>query len=170
MTEGARARPRRVRVAPLRVEYETSPLPISAWLLIAGLSLLLLGAFQFVPDRVSITSLKHPVPIRRQEGNSILRQDDRAFIINRVIRGEALDADYLVMGSSAAREATYDSDGLQGAVEAECGARPAFVELTTPGAGPLEALFLISRNGLKAHQTVLLVISPGNLHVTASTG
>ena len=142
------------KIPALQVDYQLVPLPWRHWLLTATLfsviaALLILW---LIPNSLAISDLLF-LPQSAQKNDGV-----RNFLIARSEKTQ--DADIIILGTSAAREALVHEQELSDRMLDRCGMQLRFVELTSESQTILEHLFLVKQISLSKEQLVVLTISP----------
>lgn len=137
------------RVEATTVDCVVTPLPRHAWLATTVLLLLLsMLALSLLSDAAWIDP-RRLAPI---EDYALDNKDSTVFALARARAPDRAQADFLLLGSSATREATWDEATLAKAGMGRV------AKLTSSGQTPLESLFLLEQQPLRRGQVVILSI------------
>ena len=148
------------KAAPIQLEAVSPPLPARAWgavlicSLITTLALLLLPLTS--PSVAPATSWMRLVDTR---------DDDQAYVGAKVLAGDLEQADFVLLGTSSAREAFWPEAALQAALEQGGGTSSRIVNLASSAQSPIEMLFLATMRPTKPGQLYIVLINLSALQI-----
>ena len=153
------AKSKHSQAVPTQIEVDTTPLPLLALVcavMVAGLFLLLALTADF-------TAAEAQSDRSFWRNMSDTANDDLAFVMSKVLSGDAAAADVLILGTSSLREALASDSELNTQLKQQNSSRISAMNLATAAQSPIESLLIADAISPQAGQLVLMFISLSSL-------
>ena len=132
------AKSKHSQAVPTQIEVDSTPLPLLALVcavMVAGLLLLLALTADF-------TAAKAQSDRRFWHNMTDTAKDDLAFVMSKVLSGDAAAADVVILGTSSLREALASDSELNTQLKQQNSSRISAVNLATAAQSPIESLLI----------------------------
>ena len=153
------AKSKHSQAVPTQIEVDSTPLPLLALVcavMVAGLLLLLALTADF-------TAAKAQSDRRFWHNMTDTAKDDLAFVMSKVLSGDAAAADVVILGTSSLREALASDSELNTQLKQQNSSPISAVNLATAAQSPIESLLITDAISPQGGQLVLMFISLSSL-------